>query len=123
MKDSENPEAWKPLDYSKYEYPDELPKGYYWMHEQEWSCPDHEYDVNEEGDYDCPNECCRVCNLCYVAMFRWTGRWKISGDNSILAMMLRQYYLPTIKEQLAAESIFLSEMLKLDLNRVKYGES
>lgn len=113
-------ETWKPLDYSKYEYPDELPKGYYWGHVQEWTCPNHDFDVNEEGD--CPNACCRTCELCYTATYRWTGEWQINGDNSVLAQIIKHFYLPTIKEQLAAELIFLKAMLEEDLNRSKYGE-
>jgi hypothetical protein len=103
VRQTEGKQLWE------YEYPEEPPEHYFWAKEYKWSCPVHEYDVNEGSD--CSELCCTECELCLTAANVWTGRWQLYPDLSTTAKLIRDIYLPAVTEQLNSE-VLLHELSK-----------
>jgi hypothetical protein len=97
----------------------ELPEGYVWRREMQWSCPLHDEPLDYH-ECDCPY--CTVgygCDTCDVAGYEPTGWWAASYDFTGLTQVIKELYVPQIMEQLNGEILMgslLSERIHEDPN-------
>jgi hypothetical protein len=97
----------------------ELPKGYVWRQDREWSCPIHHEPFD---DHECDCRYCNVgygCATCDIAKYEPTGWWTPSYDLTGLTQVIKELYVPQVVEQLNREILtgsLLSERIHEDPN-------